>query len=105
MVLRVAEDSDDLTLSVTHGANSSTATLGQTELGNIVRDLDLRAKNPQLRVGAGLVACIREGPGVRFTKPSAAVNSVAVEWGRCLLEETCSGRTYLLFINFFIAIL
>ena len=97
-MLRVADDSDDLTLSVTHGANSSTAQLGQSEIGNIVRDLDLRATNPQLRVGAGLVACIREGPGVRFTKPSAAVNSVAVEWGRCLLGETCSGRTHFIYI-------
>ncbi len=97
VVLRVADDSDDLTLSVSHGANSSSATLGQSELSSIVHDLDLRANNPQLRVGAGLAACIREGPGVRFTKASAPVNSVAVAWGKCLLPETCSGRTKFIF--------
>ena len=93
VVLRVGDDTDDVTVSVTHGDASSTATIGQNELGGIVRNLDLRSNNPQLRVGAGLVGCIREGPGVRFTKSSAPVNSVAVAWGRCLLPETCSGRT------------
>lgn len=97
VLLRVSESSDDLELSVTHGQSSSTATIGQNVLGNIVRDLDLRANNPQLRVGAGIVACVREGPGVRFTKASAPVNSVAVAWGRCLLPETCSGRTTFIF--------
>jgi hypothetical protein len=53
--------------------------------------------DPQLRVGAGLIGCVREGPGVRFTKASAPVNSVAVTWGRCYLPETCSGRTSIFF--------
>jgi len=32
VVLRVGDDSDDVTISVTHGDASSTATIGQNEL-------------------------------------------------------------------------
>ena len=101
VILRVGDEHDNVTVSVTHDGDSSSETIDHNDLGVDVHSIDLHSNNPQLRVGAGLVGCIREGPGVRFTKPSVAVNSVAVAWGRCLLPESCSGRTnsYLTFIQ------
>ena len=58
--------------------------------------LDLTASSPRVVVGSGLVGCIREGPGVRFTKNGTAVTSNDVKWGpgdNCLLPEKCSGGT------------
>ena len=87
-----------LELSVTVGSPSSPPVVasaeGSGDLGDVLRSIDLSQRNPSLRVGAGMVACIREGPGVRFTKAGVEVNSDAVVWssGRCLLPETCSGR-------------
>ena len=43
-------------------------------------------------VGGGLVACIREGPGLRFTT-GAILASEAVSWGSCLLPESCQGES------------
>ena len=64
--------------------------------------------SPELIVGSGLVGCVREGPGVRFTRnDTSLVNSQHVRWGlgdNCLLPNTCSGKTnYLKFIlwNYF----
>jgi len=55
---------------------------------------EIRLASAQLRVGAGLVGCIREGPGVRLDSAAAgiAVNSVAVRWGDCPLPSTCAGE-------------
>ena len=55
--------------------------------------------SPELIVGSGLVGCVREGPGVRFTRnDTSLVNSQHVRWGlgdNCLLPNTCSGKTKL----------
>ena len=39
-----------------------------------------------------MVACVREGPGVRFTKAGVTVDSGAVSWAGCLLPYDCQGR-------------
>jgi len=41
-------------------------------------------------LGSGLVGCMREGPGVRLTTGNVE-NQVGVDWGSCLLTETCQG--------------
>ena len=58
------------------------------------RQLQDLSASPQsgLRVGAGMVACVREGPGVRFTKAGVTVDSGAVSWAGCLLPYDCQGR-------------
>ena len=45
---------------------------------------------PGLQVGSGLVGCIREGPGLRFTT-GAITDQTGVTWGSCLLPDTCQG--------------
>ena len=67
----------DLTLSVSmRGGESVTETVADME-----DVLTTFSSSSQLRVGAGLVGCIREGPGVRFTKSGVAVFSDSVIWG------------------------
>ncbi len=81
VVLRVEPD----------GAGVSTGDeASRDDPAGLFRRLNLRGS--QLRVGAGLVGCVREGPGVRFTKPGVAVNSFAVRWDACLLPYTCQGK-------------
>jgi hypothetical protein len=88
VLISANEDSNDLTVNVSNGGGSAVLD------GVKVQRLDLSASSPQVQVGAGMVACIREGPGVRFTRGS--VNSVAVDWlsstETCLLPTTCSGK-------------
>ena len=48
--------------------------------------------SPSVVVGSGLVACIREGPGLRFTS-GAIRDKVGVSWGSCLLPHTCQGES------------
>ena len=43
-----------------------------------------------LRVGSGVVGCIREGPSLRFTK-GGIDNQSGVSWGTCLLPDSCQG--------------
>ena len=43
-----------------------------------------------LQVGSGLVGCIREGPGLRFTT-GAITDQTGITWGSCLLPDTCQG--------------
>ena len=52
---------------------------------------------PGLQVGSGLVGCIREGPGLRFTT-GAITEQTGVTWGSCLLPDTCQGGLYVLLI-------
>jgi len=66
--------------------------LNFTAINFQIRDLNFSSGSSQIRVGGGLIACFREGPGVRFTKPNVTVNSVAVQWGSCLLPEKCEGK-------------
>ena len=49
---------------------------------------------PGLQVGSGLVSCIREGPGLRFTT-GAITSQTGVTWGSCLLPDTCQGGSLL----------
>ncbi len=83
-----------VTLTVTNvGANGSVAREERSDVAGLLAALRLDGGlNPQIRVGAGSMACIREGPGVRFTKRGVAVASVAVKWDGCLLPFTCSGK-------------
>jgi hypothetical protein len=50
VVVRIGDDRDNVTLSVTHGDDSSSDTIGAEELGDLVRDLDLRSGNPQVKI-------------------------------------------------------
>ncbi|XP_071747876.1 protein crumbs isoform X2 [Lepeophtheirus salmonis] len=43
-----------------------------------------------LRVLIGMVACLRQGPGLEFSNNSTAVHSLGVIWGECLLPYQCS---------------
>ena len=81
----VSPGADEITLGV-DSAKDTVA--GQ---GELIRTANLTA--PSLRVGAGMVACLREGPGVRFTKEGVAVNSFGVNWAGCFMPESCQGRT------------
>lgn len=90
VILSVDSESSDLSVNVSNGGGSAFMS------GQIVRALNFSALSPQLRVGGGTVACIREGPGVRFTQSGLQVNSFAVHWiepsQTCLLPTTCSGK-------------
>ena len=90
VILSVDSESSDLSVNVSNGGGSAFMS------GQIVRDLNFSSLSPQLRVGGGTVACIREGPGVRFTQSGLQVNSFAVHWIQpfqtCLLPTTCSGK-------------
>ena len=48
--------------------------------------------SPGLQVGSGLVGCIREGPGLRFTT-GAITAQTGVTWGSCLLPDNCQGES------------
>ncbi len=90
VAVEVAHDQSRITLTVRSPGRPDD--VASSERADVIRDVSLSAGSPQLRVGAGMVACIREGPGVRFTKPEVAVHSSAVSWQRCLLPYTCSGE-------------
>ena len=44
-----------------------------------------------LRVGGGVVACLREGPGL-LTSTGEVTDQAGVAWGPCLLPHTCDGE-------------
>jgi hypothetical protein len=97
VTIDVGADGSRLTLGVTNAAANGAALSDEgsgmtADAGAVLRRLNLTASAPQLRIGAGLVACVREGPGVRFTKRNVAVHSVAVKWDGCLLPDTCAGK-------------
>lgn len=87
--LAVNAETNDLTVNVSNGGGSAVLR------GSSVRSLNLSAASPVLRVGAGMVACIREGPGIEFSR-SNAISSNNVAWlspgQTCLLPATCSGK-------------
>lgn len=89
VLISVDEENGDLTLNASNGGGSAIMS------GEVLDGLDLASTSPELRVGAGTVACFREGPGVRFTKRDVPVSSYAVDWlsfsETCLLPTTCSG--------------
>ena len=107
VLLQVSPSNDQITISIPGTPNTNvsnngmstdggdTVTISGDELGDILNVLDLHSASPQLNVGAGLVGCIREGPGVRFSKQGITVNSAFVKWGHgenCLLPYKCSGK-------------
>ncbi len=85
---------DSLTLSVSPdggtASSSSAAMRREPDRSGVVGRA--RLSGSQLRVGASMVGCVREGPGVRFTRPGVAVGSFAVRWDRCLLPFDCKGK-------------
>lgn len=99
--VNVGPNMDQLTLSVTLDAEGTVDSTQRSasDLDGILRQLNLTATTPELRIGAGMIACIREGPGVRFTKAGIAINSQAVRWDRCLLPYTCTGKLGSPFLN------
>ncbi len=99
----VRVEADAVTLSVTPdgGAdNRSTAMKRESDKSGVAESISLEGTQTyNLRVGAGMVGCIKEGPGVRFTKTGTSVNSFAVRWDSCLLPSSCQGRTNLTISN------
>jgi hypothetical protein len=57
----------------------------------VVTALEASAATGQLRLGSGLVGCMREGPGVRLSGVGKVSGAAGVEWGSCLLPPSCSG--------------
>jgi hypothetical protein len=57
----------------------------------VVAALEASAGSAQVRLGSGLVGCIREGPGVRLSGRGKVGGFAGVEWGSCLLPPSCSG--------------
>ena len=55
---------------------------------SILAALDFSGASSQLRVGSGLVGCVREGPGLRL---GGVADSSGITWGPCLLPQTCAG--------------
>ena len=91
------EETKDLTVSVNvsngnDGFGSAQAVLN----GTVVRSVNFDESLPELHVGGGgLLACLREGPGVRFTGQGGIKSSEAVNWlsegETCLLPGNCEG--------------
>ena len=78
-------------------SGGSTFTLSRLEaVQEILSNLNLAGPAGQLRVGSGLVGCIREGPGIRFTSERAVRDDFGVEWSHCFMPDTCQGRIKLL---------
>lgn len=57
---------------------------------NFLDSIRLATASSPVTVGSGLVACIREGPGLRFTTGAIRDNG-GVSWGSCLLPQSCQG--------------
>lgn len=74
-----------------------TTQAGQARLNDVqqvLTSLDLSdSGTAQLRVGSGLVGCVREGPGLRFSGGRVS-SSVGVEWAPCVLPASCSGYNW-----------
>ena len=90
VLVTVDEDTNNLTVNVSNGGGLAVLS------GSILRSLRLASSSPQFRIGAGMTACFREGPGVRFTKSDVIVNSDAVKWlssdESCFLPDSCEGK-------------
>ena len=65
---------------------------------SILSSLNLSGTSSELRVGSGLIGCIREGPGLRFTEGRVS-DSVGAEWSHCTLPDTCTGKPDLVKLN------
>ena len=101
ITINISGTPDTSSLNGDSSVNGDSVTISSQDVSEALSVLDLsRGTSPELRVGAGFVGCIREGPNVRFTKTGVTVISQHVKWGRggtCLLPNTCAGKTQ----NFF----
>ena len=91
VILSVDPETKFLTVNVSDTVNLG----GSANLrGQAVLSLNLTSTSPQLHVGGGTRACIREGPGIHLSKREHS-NS-AVQWlnpgQTCLLPTQCSGK-------------
>ena len=97
ITINISGTPDTSSLNGDSSVNGDSVTISSQDVSEALSVLDLsRGTSPELRVGAGFVGCIREGPRVRFTKTGVSVISQHVKWGRggtCLLPNTCAGRT------------
>ena len=92
VTLEIGEDLDSIGLSVSVGEEVLSDVQTDASFGDILRSVDLTSTRQPLRFGTGMIACIREGPGLRFTKTGITVSGVAVNWKHCLLPFTCEGK-------------
>ena len=94
VILSVDPETKFLTVNV-----SDTVKIGGSAnlRGPAVLSLNLTSTSPQLHVGEGTRACIREGPGIHLSKRvKQRSNSATVQWltegQTCLLPTQCSGK-------------
>ena len=74
---------------------ASPVTLSRLEAAqDLLSALNLAGPASQLRVGSGLVGCVREGPGIRFTGERGVRDFFGVEWSNCILPDTCAGQYF-----------
>ena len=101
ITINISGTPDTSSLNGDSSVNGDSVTISSQDVSEALSVLDLsRGTSPELRVGAGFVGCIREGPNVRFTKTGVSVISQHVKWGRggtCLLPNTCAGKTQIFY--------
>jgi Laminin G domain len=74
------------------GNESATTTSARLEeAAGIVAALEAAAGSAQLRLGSGLVGCVREGPGVRLSERGKVGSFAGIEWGACTFPPSCAG--------------
>ena len=97
ITINISGTPDTTSLNGDSSVNGDSVTISSRDVSEALSVLDLsRGTSSELRVGAGFVGCLREGPRVRFTKAGVSVISQHVKWGRggtCLLPNTCEGKT------------
>ena len=81
--------------TVVSGGNSAVTISRLENIQEVLSSLSLAGR---LRVGSGLVGCVRQGPGIQFMDDRAVVVAVGVEWAHCILPDTCTGKQIV--INF-----
>lgn len=92
VTLEIGDQLDSIKLSVSVGEEVMSDVQSDASFGDILRKVDLTSTRQPLRFGTGMIACIREGPGLRFTKPGITITDDAVNWKHCLLPFTCEGN-------------
>jgi hypothetical protein len=77
---------------MTGNESAAATTIARLEdAAGIVAALEAAAGTAQLRLGSGLVGCVREGPGVRFSERGKVGSFAGIEWGSCTFPPSCSG--------------
>lgn len=75
---------------VTQTSETTVSRLENAE--TLLSSLNLSGSSSQVRVGSGLVGCLRQGPGLRFTE-GRVTDFSGVEWAPCVMPDTCAGGT------------